>query len=58
MASALLTGMGSALRSVRSPAGRSEVYFEIEQRVLDAAPIGVLTVEDAGAERDAVAAMI
>ena len=47
--SALLSGMGSALRSVRSPAGRSEVYFEIEQRVLDAAPIGKLSMEDAEA---------
>jgi len=44
--STLLTGMGSALKTVLSPAGRSEVYFEIEQRVLDAAPIGKLTVED------------
>ena len=44
--STLLTGMGSAPKTVRSPAGRSEVYFEIEQRVLDAVPIGKLTVED------------
>jgi hypothetical protein len=44
--STLLAGMGSALKTVRSPAGRSEVYFEIEQRVLDAAPIGKLTVGD------------
>ncbi|MBQ6122259.1 MAG: hypothetical protein IJI59_11030 [Clostridia bacterium] len=44
--STLLTGMGSAPKTVRSPAGRSEVYFEIEQRVLDAAPIGKLTVGD------------
>lgn len=47
--SALLSGMGSALKSVRSPAGRSEAYFEIEQRVLDSAPIGKLSVEDAEA---------
>lgn len=46
---ALLTGMGSELKSVRSPAGHSEVYFEIEQRVLDPAPIGALTIDDAGA---------
>ena len=45
--SALLTGMGSALKTVRSPAGRSEVYFEIEQRVLDSATIGRIAVEDA-----------
>ena len=44
--STLLTGMGSALKTVHSPAGRSEVYFEIEQRVLDAAPIGRLSVGD------------
>ncbi|MBQ3305575.1 MAG: hypothetical protein IJH03_13685, partial [Clostridia bacterium] len=44
--STLLTGMGSAPKTVRSPAGRSEVYFEIEQRVLDAVPIGKLTVGD------------
>jgi hypothetical protein len=49
VASVLLTGMGSALKSVRSPAGHSEVYFEIEQRVLDPAPIGALTIDDAGA---------
>lgn len=45
--SALLNGLGSALKTVRSPAGHSEVYFEIEQRVLDAAPIGKLCVGDA-----------
>ena len=45
--SALLAGMGSTLKSVRSPAGRSEFYFEIEQRVLDTAPIGKLTAADA-----------
>lgn len=49
VASALLTGMGSALKSVRSPAGHSEVYFEIEQRVLEPAPIGALTIDDAQA---------
>lgn len=43
--STLLTGVGSALKTVRSPAGRIEVYFELEQRVLDAAPIGKLSVE-------------
>ena len=47
VASAMLTGMGSALKSVRSPAGHSEVYFEIEQPVLDSAPIGKLSAEDA-----------
>ena len=47
--STLLEGMGSQLKSVRSPAGRSEVYFEIEQRVLDSTPIGKLSVEDADA---------
>ena len=44
--STLLTGMGSALKTVHSPAGRSEVYFEIEQQVLDPAPIGKLSVGD------------
>jgi hypothetical protein len=44
--STLLSGMGIALKTVRSPAGRSEAYFEIEQQVLDAAPIGKLTVGD------------
>lgn len=43
--STLLTGIGSALKTVRSPAGRSEVYFEIEQRALDAAPIGKLSAD-------------
>ena len=47
--SALLNGMGSALKTVRSPAGRGEVYFEIEQPIVDPAPIGRLTVEDANA---------
>ena len=47
VASGLLTGMGSALKSVRSPAGRSEVYFEIEQQVLDSAPIGKIALGDA-----------
>jgi len=46
--SSLLTGLGSTLKSVRSPAGCAEHYFEIEQRVLAPAPIGKLTVEDAG----------
>jgi simple sugar transport system permease protein len=45
--SGLLGGMGSALKSVRSPEGRRELYFEIEQPVLDAAPVGKLTVGDA-----------
>ncbi len=49
VASVLLTGMGSALKSVRSPAGHSEVYFEIEQRVLESTPIGRLSTEDADA---------
>lgn len=49
VASALLTGMGSTLKAVRSPAGQNEVYFEIEQRVLESTPIGKLTVEDADA---------
>lgn len=49
VASALLTGMGSTLKAVRSPAGQNEVYFEIEQRVLEPTPIGKLTVEDADA---------
>jgi hypothetical protein len=44
--STLLTGMGSALKTVHSPAGHSEVYFEIEQRVLDPAPIGKLSIVD------------
>ena len=44
--STLLTGLGSALKIVHSPAGRSDVYFEIEQQVLDATPIGKLSVED------------
>ncbi len=47
--SALLGSMGSALKTVRAPEGRVEQYFEIEQRVLDAAPVGKLTVEDAEA---------
>ena len=47
--SALLTGMGSELKTVPATAGRSEVYFEINQRMLDAAPIGRLAVEDARA---------
>ena len=47
--SKLLKGMGSTLKTVRAPAGRMEQYFEIEQRVLDAAPVGKLTVEDIGA---------
>ena len=47
--SSLLKGMGSALKTVRAPAGRVERYFEIEQRVLDAAPIGKLTIGDIGA---------
>ena len=42
--STLLTGMDSALRTVRAPAGRSEMYFEIEQPVADPAPIGRLEV--------------
>ena len=45
--STLLGGIGSALRTVHTPAGRGEYYFEIEQRVLDPAPIGKLTVADA-----------
>ena len=44
--STLLSGMGTALKTVRSPAGRSEAYFEIEQQMLDDAPIGKLTVGD------------
>ena len=44
--SSLLTGIGSDLKSVRSPAGRSESYFEIEQKVLDAAPIGRIAVDE------------
>ncbi len=44
--STLLTGMGTALKTVHAPAGHSEVYFELEQRVLDAAPIGRLSVGD------------
>jgi len=47
VASTLLTGMGSALKTVHAPAGRGEVYFEIEQKVLDPAPIGKLSIEDA-----------
>lgn len=47
--SALLTGMGSELKTVPATAGRSEVYFEINQRMLDATPVGRLTVEDARA---------
>ena len=47
--SKLLKGVGSTLKTVRAPAGRMEQYFEIEQRVLDAAPVGKLTVEDIGA---------
>ena len=43
---ALLTGMGSALRTVKSPAGHSEVYFELEQPVLYASPIGKIAVEE------------
>ena len=46
-ASSLLTGMGSELIFVPSPAGRSEFYFELEQRVMDNAPIGKLTAQDA-----------
>ena len=45
--SMLLGSMGSVLKTVHAPAGRAEHYFEIEQRVLDPAPIGRLTVEDA-----------
>lgn len=45
--SSLLTCMGSTLKSVRSPAGHSEVYFELEQYVLDAAPIGRIDAENA-----------
>ena len=45
VASTLLTGLGSVLKPVRSPAGRCEVYFELEQRVLDPAPIGKVTFE-------------
>jgi len=44
--STLLSGMGTALKTVRSPAGRSEAYFEIEQQMLDDARIGKLTVGD------------
>ena len=44
--SSLLNGMDSALKSVRSPAGRSEVYFEIEQRALGDAPIGRIDIGD------------
>ncbi len=47
--SKLLKGMGSTLKTVRAPAGRMEQYFEIEQRVLDAASIGKLTIGDIGA---------
>ena len=46
IASTLLNGMGSELKTVRAPAGRSEVYFEIEQKALDDAPIGRIAVED------------
>ena len=45
--SRLLNGMESALRNVRSPQGHSEVYFELEQRVLSDAPIGKIALEDA-----------
>ena len=47
--SSLLAGMGSALKTVRTPAGRGEVYFEIEQRVLNPAPIGKLSAGDVDA---------
>ena len=49
VASTLLKGMGSALRSVLTPADRSEFYFEIEQQVLDSSPIGKVSAEDADA---------
>ena len=42
--STLLASLGSALRTVCSPAGRTEMYFEIEQLVLDPKPIGKLSV--------------
>ena len=45
--SVLLEGLNSSLKSVRAPAGRMELYFEIEQRVLDTAPVGKLSIEDA-----------
>lgn len=44
--SALLSGMGSALKTVKSPAGHSEAYFEIEQAVLDGKPIGKIALEN------------
>lgn len=47
--SALLNGLGSALRSVRSPAGRAEYYFEIEQPVLDRTGIGKISADEMNA---------
>ena len=46
-ASALLAGMKSSLRQVRTPSGRKDYYFETEQQILDDSLLGKISVEDA-----------
>ena len=38
--------MGSSLKSVRSDDAWHDMYFELEQKVADPAPIGRMTAED------------
>ena len=45
IAADLLSGMGSELRTVRTPAGREEYYFEKEQQVLDSIPVGKISLD-------------
>ena len=46
VAGSLLEGLGTHLKSVRSPDSWQDRYFEIDQKIADPAPIGAVTVED------------
>ena len=46
IAGSLLACMGSSLKSVRSEDAWHDMYFELEQKVADPAPIGRMTAED------------
>ena len=46
VASGLLTGMGTVLRDVPSPADRREYYFEMEQRIAAQGSLGKLSADD------------
>ncbi len=46
VAGSLLSGLGSRLKSVRSPDDWKDQYYEIDQRIADPAPVGVISAED------------